>query len=252
MKICTECNLTKKLEDFEKTRNQCKDCRKYLKKKYYENNKAREILKCEKYRKENKEKIREADKKYYENNKYKVKERVKNYNLNNLDKVKERKKKYYKDNKDIIHYKNKQNENRKAKRKEYDNKNRKLKNEYQRKYFKNRRENDPLFKLSCNIRSLISIGLKNKGYNKESKTKNILGCSFIEFKIYLESKFETWMSWDNYGKYNGELNYGWDLDHIIPSCSALNEEELIKLNHYTNLQPLCGYTNRHIKSNIFH
>lgn len=56
------------------------------------------------------------------------------------------------------------------------------------------------------------------------------------------------MSWENYGKYNGELNYGWDIDHIIPLSSANDESELIKLNHYSNLQPLCSYINRYIKS----
>ena len=55
------------------------------------------------------------------------------------------------------------------------------------------------------------------------------------------------MSWDNYGLYNGDLNYGWDVDHIIPLSSANTEEELINLCHYTNLQPLCSHTNRYIK-----
>jgi len=55
------------------------------------------------------------------------------------------------------------------------------------------------------------------------------------------------MTWENYGKYNGDLNHGWDIDHIIPVCSAKTTEEVIELNHYTNLQPLCGYTNRYIK-----
>jgi len=74
-----------------------------------------------------------------------------------------------------------------------------------------------------------------------------LGCSFEEFKLYLESKFEKWMNWDNYGKYNGEINYGWDIDHIIPLSSAKIEEEIYKLSHYTNLQPLCSKFNRDIK-----
>jgi hypothetical protein len=47
--------------------------------------------------------------------------------------------------------------------------------------------------------------------------------------------------------YNKELNYGWDIDHIIPVSSATSEEEVIKLNHYTNLQPLCSKINRNIK-----
>lgn len=55
------------------------------------------------------------------------------------------------------------------------------------------------------------------------------------------------MTWENRGLYNSELNYGWDIDHIIPLSSALTEEDILKLNHYTNLQPLCSYTNRYIK-----
>jgi hypothetical protein len=55
------------------------------------------------------------------------------------------------------------------------------------------------------------------------------------------------MTWDNYGLYNGELNYGWDIDHIKPVSSAKTISELIGLNHYTNLQPLCSKVNRDIK-----
>ena len=58
------------------------------------------------------------------------------------------------------------------------------------------------------------------------------------------------MSWENYGLYNGDLNYGWDIDHIIPLSSTLSEDEIIKLNHYTNLQPLDSYINRYVKRNI--
>ena len=57
------------------------------------------------------------------------------------------------------------------------------------------------------------------------------------------------MNWDNRGLYNGEFNCGWDIDHIIPISLATTEEELIKLCHYTNLQPLCSKVNRDIKKN---
>jgi len=40
------------------------------------------------------------------------------------------------------------------------------------------------------------------------------------------------MSWENYGR------NGWHVDHIIPLSSAKTEEEIYKLCHYTNLQPL--------------
>ena len=86
---------------------------------------------------------------------------------------------------------------------------------------------------------MVYFSFKRGGFNKDTKTSNILGSSFEEIKIYLESKFEAWMNWENYGKYNGEFNYGWDIDHIEPLSKAKTEEELVKLNHYTNLQPLC-------------
>jgi len=114
-----------------------------------------------------------------------------------------------------------------------------------------KRKSDPIFALSSAIRSRISESLKNNRFYKKSNTQEILGCSFEEFKIYIESKFEHWMTWENRGLFNGELNYGWDIDHIIPLSSANSEEEIIKLNHFTNLQPLCSYKNRHIKRDLF-
>ena len=60
------------------------------------------------------------------------------------------------------------------------------------------------------------------------------------------------MTWENHGNWNGipsELNTAWDIDHITPTSSAKTEEELLKLNHYSNLQPLCSYTNRIMKRN---
>ena len=77
-----------------------------------------------------------------------------------------------------------------------------------------------------------------------SKTEQILGCTFQQFKEHLESKFEPWMNWENRGLYNGTENYGWDIDHIIPISTAKTEEEIYKLNHYSNLRPLCSYKNR--------
>ena len=55
------------------------------------------------------------------------------------------------------------------------------------------------------------------------------------------------MSWENYGKYNGELNYGWDIDHIIPLSTAKTEDDIYTLSNYINLQPLCSKINRDVK-----
>ena len=94
---------------------------------------------------------------------------------------------------------------------------------------------------------MVRNALKRRGYTKSSSTYKIIGCTFEDLKLHLESKFESWMSWDNRGLYNGEPNHGWDIDHIIPLSTAKTEDEIIKLNHYSNLQPLCSKINRNIK-----
>lgn len=118
-------------------------------------------------------------------------------------------------------------------------------------YLRDRSKIDNLFRLKNSIRNNIRDSFNRSSHRKNSNTESILGCSFQEFKNYLESKFKPWMSWDNYGKYNGMEGFGWDLDHIIPSSYAKDEQHLIQLNHYTNFQPLCSYINRDIKNDIY-
>ena len=125
----------------------------------------------------------------------------------------------------------------------------KVKEQYN-KSVKKRKAVDELFTLKCRVRSSISKILKRFNVNKNYKTSDILGCSFEEFKIYLESKFESWMNWDNYGKYNGTEGYGWDIDHIEPLSSAKTEESVLQLCNYTNLQPLCSKINIDIKKDL--
>jgi len=184
------------------------------------------------WRKTNKAKIKKVTKKYYNKNKEKILNYGKKYNIDNRVILKNQKKEYRAKNKTKISKYNKTY----------------LKS-YLKSYEKKRMLSDPLFKLKKNLRTMICNSLKQKGYLKISKTNEILGCSFEEFKLHLESKFESWMTWNNHGLYNGELNYGWDIDHIKPLISATCENDLIQLNHYTNLQPLCSYTNRYIKKN---
>lgn len=161
---------------------------------------------------------------------------------------------HYKENKEIILIKNKEyrlkSSNKiKEKKSIYYQLNKERLNENKKRYNKEKRDKDSFYKLKGQIRSLIGNSIRRNGYSKKSKTIDILGCEFEDFKAYLESKFESWMSWENYGKYNGELYYGWDIDHIIPVSSAISEEDIIRLNHYTNLQPLCSKFNRDIKVN---
>jgi hypothetical protein len=179
-------------------------------------------------------KIRESNKKYY----YKNKDKIKEYRVKNKERRGESFKKW--------------NELNKDKRKEYVIKwktdNKEQVKRYNINYHCNRRKTDALFGFQHRIRSLIRVSFKKNGYSKKSKTQVILGTDYKSFKEYLEGLWEPWMSWDNYGLYKKDtFNYGWDIDHIIPSSSAKTEEELIKLNHYTNLKPLCSKVNRHVK-----
>jgi superfamily II DNA/RNA helicase len=198
-----------------------------------EEKKERKRLYDIEYRKKNKEKIALQKKEWVEKNPDKIKssrekhkeaKKVcdKRYAQINKDKVNTIKKNWAKENKEKV-------------------KQAKLK------HFKNKLANDPLYKLKHNIGCSIRQSFKRNGFTKKSRTYMILGCTFEEFKQHLESLWEPWMSWGNYGLYNGTSNYGWDIDHIIPSSSAVTEEDVIKLNHYTNLKPLCSFYNRNIK-----
>jgi hypothetical protein len=219
-KPCSDCGVEKDLSSFYKRkdsidgyRNNCKDCH-YLKnksgiKKYQSKDSSKQ-----------KAKINNHD--YWINNKEELSLKKKIYREINKDKLSKQKSEYYKNNKEIILKKN---------------------IERNKLYL----TTNSLFKLKENIRGLIRNSIKRKGFIKSKRTESIIGISIIEFIEYIESKFETWMSWENYGKYNGELNYGWDIDHIIPTSTAKTEEEIYNLNYYTNLQPLCSKINRDIK-----
>jgi hypothetical protein len=76
----------------------------------------------------------------------------------------------------------------------------------------------------------------DRGYIKSGSLSKIIGIEWNEFKIYFESKFSPGMNWDNHGD--------WEYDHIIPVSSAKSVDEVEKLFHYSNLQPLWKEDNR--------
>ena len=124
----------------------------------------------------------------------------------------------------------------------YNRDNRELVNKRNRERYKNK----SLIKLKSCIRSSIQRAFNTKNKLKVKETKEILRCSFEEFKQHIESQFLSWMSWDNYGNACETLEYNcsWDLDHVIPISYAKTEEEMYLLNHWSNFQPLCSKVNR--------
>ena len=221
MKKCKLCNIEKPLDEYHNcnlckdgVRLVCKTCVKKDKKKYDKT-----------YYEKNKPKKIKNSKTHYDKNKIKHNEKCKVYKIKNRLILSEKKKIYDKTN---------------------------LKNKKQ--YMINRRKNDILFRLTCNYKTMLGNAIRKKGYIKNSKSELILGCSFDVFKQHIEGLWSSWMKWDNYGNPKDgvyEPNKTWDIDHIIPLSSATTEEELIELNHFSNLQPLCSYNNRFIKKNNY-
>jgi len=195
------------------------DMTKDKRKVYYESNKDRIRAKQKVYNNINREKIKDQNKTYYESNKEKIKNQIKSYRELNVAEIKERKKNYYNKNK--------------SKLKDYYLANKDKINEYQ----KNRSRTDIQYKLSRRLRGRLHNAIKGK-YKSGSAMKD-LGCSIEELKSYLESKFQTGMTWDNW------TIDGWHIDHIKPLASfdLTDRKQLLEACHYTNLQPLWASDN---------
>jgi hypothetical protein len=220
-KKCSKCKEEKSLNLFNKDKNRhdgiypiCKICRKIY------NNKTKEHRK-------NRDKI------YYETNKLKILNNKKEYHFKNKEILNKKSRIYSKNNRDKINACARKNYIKyKENKKIYAKKNRKKINENRKKLYKN----NPLFRISALLRTRLLECLDKKNLQKYTSFEKILGCSIIELKEYLTKQFKDNMNWDNHGE--------WEIDHIIPLSSAKTEEDVYKLNHFTNLQPLWKHENR--------
>jgi hypothetical protein len=232
-KICTICGECKSINEFPwrskakgTTRNQCKPCfnlqdRKWriesgYDKKMYEKHidKRRKNARDYASKEENKQKRYESHKKWLEANKDKenfwsdlYQKRLEREG----PKIKEYMRQWRKDNKEDINQKSIE-------------------------YIKSKKESNPFFKAQQSLRGRMQKAFKN-GYSKSKRSLELIGCPWEELKAHIENKFVNGMTWENYGL------FGWHIDHIIPFASAKTIEELEKLCHYTNLQPLWAEDN---------
>jgi len=104
--------------------------------------------------------------------------------------------------------------------------------EYKRQYTARRRKTDIHFRLKELVRTRLGIAMR--GNQKSGTTIELLGCSIENLKKYLETKFTSGMTWENYNL------TGWHIDHITPLDKFdLTDELQIRIAcHFTNLQPL--------------
>lgn len=269
-KICTKCDIEKDLSNFRKSgkyyRSECKDCEKNYKKEY-----------DKKYRELHKEELKIKQKQHYQKNKQKILEHNKLYRQNRsqdlIDREKENKRKWHKNNKDKEkEYREKNKDIIKQKQKEYYQNN---KEQYARKskiYRENHKEekrlqdkiyrkthrkelnkkalerknNDPVYKLKCNLRGMIKNSFRRRGFKKKQKGEEIYGCTVNELIEHLIKTYENNYNekWD--WKYLKDVH----VDHIIPLASANTEEDVKKLCYFKNLQLLKAKDNLDKKDSL--
>jgi len=162
------------------------------------------------YRDKNKEKMSQQSKIYYQKNKEHKKVYSRKYYQEHIEKIRKCAINYVKNNKDKIN----------KKRREKINNNSKLKIRYY---------------VSSRIRDRLKVRLASK--NGKS-TFDFLPYTVDDLMQHLESLFESWMSWSNYGARRGY----WTIDHKLPDSSfnytSVEDEEFQKCWALKNLQPM--------------
>jgi hypothetical protein len=205
MKTCSKCHKEKSLDDFNRRSkisltysSYCKECSKNYQKLWYDANEEVVNKKHNLYYENNKEKCLIKNKEYYSNNRTKILKQQKEYLNNPLVREKRR---------EVLNV-----------------------------WTKKKLKEDPNFRIRRTVSTRIWHALN--GTCKSKKTQELLGCSIVNLRNYLEKQFKRGMSWKNYGK--------WHIDHIKPcdSFDLTSLDEQLKCFHYTNLQPMWAFDNQ--------
>jgi len=210
MKKCSKCEIKKDESEFHKDKH----------------NKDGLCYKC-----------KECFKLHYQKNKEKILKQSKEYRIQNKEKVSERGKKHYIKNKEEID----------RKHREYDHKTRTKRKKIKKKYRNQKYHGDACFRLRINLSDKIRRTLLNNNGSKQGYSiLKKLPYSMQELKQHIESLWESWMSWDNYGRAN--LNKRtWQIDHIIPHSNFhydnMDCEDFKKCWVLSNLRPLEAFEN---------
>jgi hypothetical protein len=223
-KQCTKCKQSKSLDDFYKHKtgkfnSECKSCTNEM---------------CKDYRNRNKEKVNKKIREWVENNRDKSRATKTKWREKNTEYHKD----YYKKKVAEDPLYNSKNYFKDVERSRAAAKRRRQRYpKYNQEYIKKKVHIDDNFRLSRNLRQRVVCALRISKTKKSTRTFTLIGCSIEDLKIYLESKFLSTMTWENYGKC-------WQIDHIIPytKFDLTQIEQQYKCFHYTNLQPLFTVT----------
>ena len=205
-KECTKCGEVKAFGEYYKDNSKKDGLLSYCKccrNQYITDNKNTVACRQKMYREKNKERTTAYNIQYYNKNKEIIAEKGKQYREANKETIAERKQKYQKD----------------------------------------RRANDPVFRMINSLRS--GLGKAMNGTAKCKKTMELLGCSRKQLRKHLSAQFTEGMTLENYGA------DGWVIDHIIPVShfDHKDQKQVEVCWHYTNMQPLWDRDNL-IKSDM--
>lgn len=256
-KKCYKCKIEKPISEYYKNKSQkdgytgaCKNCTKLDQRVYRQNNKKKIAKRNKNYRENNKETIAKQNKRYREDpkNQDKIKAYKEKYKKKNKKKIAEKDKQYREKNRDKINAKRRMCnmsdeliEKRRSQVKAYREKNKEKLNAYARK----RRSQNPIYKLGHNISNYMRNCLKDK---KEGRHwEHLVGYTAKDLKKHLESLWEPWMCWENYGNPNGDHTDCWHIDHVKPmswfNFSSYEDIGFKECWALSNLQPKAGLSN---------
>lgn len=236
VKICSKCGECKQHNSFHKKNDSrdglhsaCRECRKAYSRQHYQANSDNIKAKVAEYEKKNREVLaaarRDRAKRYYLENKEKIDAKNKRWALLNKDRAKETARIWYLNNSEKVSQASKMWREENADRYRFVACVRE----------RDRRENDPIYAVKRWARYTVAHALGRRGYTKKSPAFHVIGCSAVDFRQHIERQFLKGMTWENRSE--------WHIDHIIPLATAKTEEDVIRLNHYTNLRPLWAEDN---------
>jgi len=253
LKHCNKCDCDKEVSEFHRDGHKkdglstiCKECSKANARNWVLNNwdKRQEYL--ERYYEENKEYIKSKSRKWRDDNLEYKRQWDREYSALHSEYLAEQARlRYWENREDHLNkckqYREENKEYLSQKSKEYQQNNKEKLAEHRREYEKERRKNDPNFRLKGILQSWIQRSVQDK---KSSRTIEILQYSPKDLKKRIEFQFEPGMTWDNYGE--------WEIDHRIPMSYFFSkgEDRPHIINALSNLQPLWKEENRKKGSNL--
>lgn len=137
----------------------------------------------------------------------------------------------------------------------YKEENREAVNIQKAKHERERRAKDPSYKLRQYVSIQVGAALKARGGSKEGHSVlQFLPYTIQELREHLESQFEPWMDWNNYGEYhaktwvnNDPTTWTWQIDHIIPRSNlpfkSMKGKNFKKCWSLENLRPYSAKQN---------